>query len=433
MQRINFVFAMFYALYLLRCGRTIHIPVDEVKQNNAMQRIYSHDTDLRTNNDLDNIISATRLKAPTRESLVKVLVTAEVLNDVFFRVLYFRHVLLGSFKHVEFVIVSSETDSQPLSSQEVHSKVRELLRDSSSNDKIVFMLLRNQAPAFLNTPRAWMHYIGVIVIDDEKYETDMTFATNVAWVYRNYYCKACVSSSTHFIPLGWRTSDGDFHSDHSNMFSSEFLREQRSNPHSSLITGNKLVRCSKRQFRLFFAGQIRAGGRADMKAALMKLHHPDSRGTHVSPDICTNPSELENGVDTTCADVLLSADSFLGDTLDVAKYYKTLEQSRYALVPCGINPESYRLWEALHAGAIPIIELCGSPHQHPLRAMPGALHLFPVIWDWEEQLPTLINRLEADVHGTDDLQQRSLVWFTKYMDVITDKLSQKVEALPSFA
>lgn len=44
-----------------------------------------------------------------------------------------------------------------------------------------------------------------------------------------------------------------------------------------------------------------------------------------------------------------------------------MHKARYVLVPCGENAESYRLWEAMHAGAIPIVETCGNPDIHPLR------------------------------------------------------------------
>lgn len=44
-----------------------------------------------------------------------------------------------------------------------------------------------------------------------------------------------------------------------------------------------------------------------------------------------------------------------------------MHKARYVLVPCGENAESYRLWEAMHAGAIPIVETCGNPDIHPFR------------------------------------------------------------------
>jgi hypothetical protein len=84
-----------------------------------------------------------------------------------------------------------------------------------------------------------------------------------------------------------------------------------------------------------------------------------------------------------CSDVFVSAQKFLSNGLDVDTYYSLMHKARYALVPCGENAESYRLWEALHAGTIPIVETCGDPEVHPLRAMPGAISLLPTIWDWQ--------------------------------------------------
>jgi hypothetical protein len=65
--------------------------------------------------------------------------------------------------------------------------------------------------------------------------------------------------------------------------------------------------------------------------------------------------------DGSCTDIFMPAGQFLSSALDVAAYYGLMHTARYALVPCGENPESYRLWEALHAGAVPIVETCGDP------------------------------------------------------------------------
>lgn len=106
--------------------------------------------------------------------------------------------------------------------------------------------------------------------------------------------------------------------------------------------------------------------------------------------VCFNLTSVDQSIiqDTPCTDIFISSKGFLGKNLDVTQYYGLVREARYSLVPCGVNPESYRLWESLHSGSIPIIELCGSPWEHPLKAMPGALQIFPTIWDWWVSSPT---------------------------------------------
>lgn len=90
---------------------------------------------------------------------------------------------------------------------------------------------------------------------------------------------------------------------------------------------------------------------------------------------------------TYCKESRCSFDDWLTDCLLLYdRYYSALNSSRFALVPCGINPESYRLWEVLHSGAIPIVETCGDASIHPFAALPGAIDLLPSVWSWS-QLP----------------------------------------------
>lgn len=56
----------------------------------------------------------------------------------------------------------------------------------------------------------WNKRIGLFLIDDEKYETDVRKFVDVGFTYRNYYHRDRISSvhNLFFFPLGWRTTDG---------------------------------------------------------------------------------------------------------------------------------------------------------------------------------------------------------------------------------
>lgn len=94
-------------------------------------------------------------------------------------------------------------------------------------------------------------------------------------------------------------------------------------------------------------------------------------------------------------------------------YITNLKQSVFTLCPLGKNPEQYRIWEALAAGSIPIIEeipgqsLPGSffHPSYPMswRCMPEDIHGIlkrhnaPVLFvsDWQRDLPPIIDRYFA--------------------------------------
>lgn len=78
------------------------------------------------------------------------------------------------------------------------------------------------------------------------------------------------------------------------------------------------------------------------------------------------------------------------------------------------NPDCFRIYEALTAGAIPIIP------KHPEFAPLGEDHPIPMIESWED-LATLIEELEKE--GVDRVQQRIFTWWHEYIDKMQDKVA----------
>jgi hypothetical protein len=101
----------------------------------------------------------------------------------------------------------------------------------------------------------------------------------------------------------------------------------------------------------------------------------------------------ETSVATNVCHVLVS-DRFNNqhDGLDGADYVQLLTQSVFTLCPSGSNEETYRVWEALEAGSIPVVKR--SRAWKPL----GLDHPLYVVESWDE-LPRL---LEAAMQKSTD-------------------------------
>ncbi|KAF1333168.1 hypothetical protein FI667_g2981, partial [Globisporangium splendens] len=115
-------------------------------------------------------------------------------------------------------------------------------------------------------------------------------------------------------------------------------------------------------------------------------------------------------------------------------YVETLKQSMFTLCPHGKNPEQYRIWEALAAGSIPIIE------EFPQQSLPGTFYhpSYPTTWkcvpedihgvlkqlnapvlfvrDWQRDLPRIIASYVSRENGMNELvalQQRAKQWYLR--------------------
>ena len=70
----------------------------------------------------------------------------------------------------------------------------------------------------------------------------------------------------------------------------------------------------------------------------------------------------------------------------------------------------------MHAGAIPIVEVCGDETVHYLKAFPEAKELFEatLVRDWGE-LPATLRRLDAVPDQLDKLQANFTQWFSRWV------------------
>jgi hypothetical protein len=113
-----------------------------------------------------------------------------------------------------------------------------------------------------------------------------------------------------------------------------------------------------------------------------------------------------------------------GGHIQSDKYAKIVLNSVYTLSPLGHNAESFRLFEAMEAGSIPIISLGENYKNHKCRQ---SLHPFLneftpygaapmiVLSDWDELPDTLKMLTERSEEDVDDHQRRLLEWYYAFM------------------
>lgn len=119
------------------------------------------------------------------------------------------------------------------------------------------------------------------------------------------------------------------------------------------------------------------------------------------------------------------------------EYMQVLLDSIFTLAPAGLNPECYRLHEAVEAGSIPIIsheDLHGLHHpntmnrkdlrnvEHPCKN--SLLHWYGapiVVLDTWNDLYSTVEILLEDPALLDDMQHRLRIWYDDYMKRVVSK------------
>ena len=119
------------------------------------------------------------------------------------------------------------------------------------------------------------------------------------------------------------------------------------------------------------------------------------------------------------------------EQLDTLHYMDTLLDSVFTLAPAGHNPESFRLFEAVEAGSIPILVKDDVYTDADLRkdgttnSCKGALHDWQnapivILESWAELYPT-VEELMSDLTKLNDMQVKLRIWYDEYMrKVVSD-------------
>lgn len=92
---------------------------------------------------------------------------------------------------------------------------------------------------------------------------------------------------------------------------------------------------------------------------------------------------------------LTETDGFGKEVLAYSEYLKLMAKSKIVLCPSGVeSPDNFRLYEALEAGCVPVVDAFSSRHKHPgfWQYLFGTDIPFPII-DYWDALPRLMPQL----------------------------------------
>ena len=109
------------------------------------------------------------------------------------------------------------------------------------------------------------------------------------------------------------------------------------------------------------------------------------------------------------------------DLLDTTSYIQVLLESTFTLAPAGYNPESFRLYEAVEAGSIPVVALDKDYRKHACKDSLSHWLDSPIVFvnSWNEVFPTL-QKLIEDREALDKRQSDLRTWYNRYMSSVVE-------------
>ena len=107
------------------------------------------------------------------------------------------------------------------------------------------------------------------------------------------------------------------------------------------------------------------------------------------------------------------------NSLNISEYYDIINNSTFTLVPHGyFHPETYRLYESLECGAIPIVE---NPYNFFDNFLPN--NPFPKVNNWEESFD-LIKNLINKKDELNNLSNRINYWWVTHKELLKKDFSR---------
>ena len=109
------------------------------------------------------------------------------------------------------------------------------------------------------------------------------------------------------------------------------------------------------------------------------------------------------------------------ESLDTEKYYGILHDSIFIMVPHGyLHPESYRLYEALESGCVPIIE---NPHNFYNNFLPKNPLIKINLW---KESPEIIKKLFNDQNKLKEKSDKINLWWKNYKKNLQNQFKSKI-------
>ncbi len=110
-----------------------------------------------------------------------------------------------------------------------------------------------------------------------------------------------------------------------------------------------------------------------------------------------------------------------GESLNSEKYYEIMYDSIFIMVPHGyVHPESYRLYEALEAGCVPIIE---NPHNFYDNFLPKNALIKVNLW---KESSEIIKKLFYDKNKLKEKSDEINLWWKNYKKNLQDQFKSKI-------
>ena len=109
------------------------------------------------------------------------------------------------------------------------------------------------------------------------------------------------------------------------------------------------------------------------------------------------------------------------ESLDTEKYYAILHDSIFIMVPHGyVHPESYRLYEALESGCVPIIE---NPHNFYNNFLPKNPLIKINLW---KESSEIIKKLLNDKNKLKEKSDEINLWWENYKKNLRNQFKSKI-------
>ena len=232
-----------------------------------------------------------------------------------------------------------------------------------------------------------------ILIVDSEIQKKESFYKSFLKKYNNAYL-------VHLGDEGGKI-DKDFYSNFKHVFRTFYLNSFAKNLNITCIpigykTGsiNNLNRISDRKYIWNFLGTIHGASRYDL--------------------IFQNKNIKPNYINIT--------KKFGGQySLSADEYYKIMGDTKFALVSHGyFHPETYRLYEALESGCIPIIE---NPHSFFDNFLPGNPIIKIKLWN---EATKIIDKFNKDKNKILDISKSTNNWWLEYKLTLKQNIRDKI-------
>jgi len=120
----------------------------------------------------------------------------------------------------------------------------------------------------------------------------------------------------------------------------------------------------------------------------------------------------------------------LGDTykkLTYDEYTLRMTQTVFAPCPPGNTPETFRIYEALELGAIPLLIRPPSDELDFLQTDLWRDYPGPVFTNWDPDMPLFLEKMADDPTAVDLLQARVVTWYAEFKERTRDQIAALLE------